>query len=212
MKKMMLLLVLGLMSFQTVQNDPAAEKLLDRVSKKFQSYKSVYIEFDYNLHNPDAQIDQETNGRVSIKGSKYHAEYEGVIDIFDGQKRYLIIPENKEVNISTPEKGEGELTPAHLFDFFKEGYRFKMDIKQHLRGRTIQYVRLLPVDENNDVDYVLLGIDAKTYNIYKVIIVQKDKTRITIRIRKFDINKPFNDQMFKFDKSKYAGYTINDLD
>ncbi len=213
MKKMYLLflVILPLTAFK-LQNDPAAEKLLKSVSDKFSTYKTVYAEFEYQLYNPDADLHQDTKGRVRISGNKYYAEYEGVIDLFDGTKRYLIIPENKEINVSTPSEEDEEITPAKIFNFFKHGYRFKMDIKQPVQGRIIQYVKLLPIKEDNEVNYVLVGIDIRTKNIYKVIIIQKDKTRITLTVRKLDVNKPMSEQLFRFDRSKYPGYTINDLD
>lgn len=210
----LMMLVLTAWMPNEAQNDPRAEQLLDKVASKFKNYKSVYAEFSYELYNPDAMVKQETNGRVTIAGNKYRAEYMGVTDIFDGHKRYVIIPETKEVNITTPaadNKELPELTPATLFSFFKKGYMMKWDIKQNAGGRIIQYVKLLPIKEN-DIKYVLLGIDTKTYNIYKAIIIQKNGTRITINIRKFKTNVPVNDQMFTFDKDKYADYFINELD
>ena len=216
MKKILLLsLLLSISGFRTynLQNDPKAEALLNKVAKKFASYRSVAVEFTYELYNAEAQVRQETNGRVTISGNKYHAEYMGVTDIYDGQKRYVIVPETQEVNISTPKaNGEAELTPATLFNFFKKGYEMKWDIKQPVQGRWIQYVKLIPVKEDDNVKYVLLGIDTKTYNIYKAIIRQNDGTVITILIRKFNINVPVPDAMFRFDKSKYQDYYINDLD
>ncbi|NPA46292.1 MAG: outer membrane lipoprotein carrier protein LolA [Chlorobi bacterium] len=193
------------------QSDPRAVELLKKVSEKFNSYKSVYAEFSYELYNPDAMVKQETNGRVTIAGNKYRAEYMGITDIFDGHKRYVIVPETQEINVSVPNKEAEELTPARLFDFFKKGYTMKWDIKQVTGGRTIQYVKLFPIKEN-EIKYVLLGIDAKTHHIYKAIIMQQNGTRITIYIRKFKPNMPVNDNMFRFDKSKYPDYFINELD
>jgi outer membrane lipoprotein-sorting protein len=194
------------------QNDPAAEKYLDEVSRKFQTYKNVKIEFDYELYNPEAQVKQNTNGRVYVQGNRFRAEYMGIIDIFDGHKRYIIVPENKEVNVGSLQNEDGELSPAEIFDFYKKGYRYKMDIKQPVQGRMIQYIRLFPIDPESDISYILLGIDNKTKNIYKVIIVQKDKTRITIYIRKFSVNQPLNDKIFTFDREKYKDYYLNELD
>ncbi len=212
MKKIIILTTLAIgMAFMPKQNDPSAEKLLREVMDKFNSYKNVYVEFEYELYNPETQVRQNTNGRVKIQGNKYRAEYMGMIDIFDGQKRYLIIPENKEINIFTPESDE-EITPASLFKFFKKGYRYKMDILQNVNGRKIRYIKLFPINDENEVDYVLLGIDEKTKNIYKAIIIQKDKTRITIYIKKFKPNQPMGPKNFVFDKSVYPGYMINDLD
>ncbi len=211
--KAIIYLLMWMIPFQThpKQNDPQAEKLLNKVWEKFQSYKTVQVEFEYELYNPEARVKQNTNGRVFIQGNKYRAEYMGMTDIFDGKKRYLIVPENKEINIFTPEDDE-EITPASLFKFFKKGYRYKMDILQNAGGRKIRYIKLFPIKDDNEIDYVLLGIDTKTYHIYKAIIVQKDKTRITIYIKKFKPNVPLGAKEFVFDKTRYPGYMINDLD
>jgi len=192
------------------QNDPEAEKLLNEVYDKFKSYENAQIEFVYQLYNPQAGIKQETNGNVTVSGNRYRAEYMGVIDIFDGNKRYVIVPENEEVNVMSPAEDE-EITPAKLFEFYKKGYRIKKDISQKVAGRLIRYVKLYPI-QDNDVDYVLVGIDEKTKHIYQVIVVQKNKTRITIKVRKISVNRPVNDKLFEFDKNKYGNYYINELD
>ncbi len=194
----------------TGQNDPQAENLLKQVEQKFNSYKNVTVDFSYKLHNPEAQIDEETNGKLIIQGNKYRGEYMGMIDLFDGKKRYLIVPELKEINIMSV-SDEEEITPAKMFNFFREGYRFQMDIKQKLNGRLIQYVKLLPL-KDNEIDYVYVGIDRKTKTIYRIIIVHKNKTRITLQVRKITPDKPMNDRIFQFDASKYPDYQINDLD
>ncbi len=206
----LIVVFLSLAMTSVSQNDPAAEKLLKEVSDKFESYDNVTVDFVYELNNPDAGVKQETNGKVIINGNKYRAEYMGIIDIFDGKKRFVIVPENQEVNVMTYAEDD-ELTPAEIFDFYKKGYRYKMDIKQSLGGRSIQYIKLFPI-KDNEVSYVLIGVDRKTKHIYKVIIVQKNKTRITISIRKFTVNKPLSDKLFIFDKNKYPDYFINELD
>jgi outer membrane lipoprotein-sorting protein len=207
----LLLILLGLTIGPLAgQSDPAAEKLLKDVSEKFERYNNVSVDFVYELYNPEANVKQETNGKVIFSGNKYRAEYMGVIDIFDGKRRYVIVPENQEVNVMTV-KDDEEVTPARMFDFYKKGYRFKMDIKQPVGGRTIRYIKLFPL-KDNEIDYVLIGVDVKTKHIYKIIIIQKNKTRITVNIRKFTVNKPVSEQLFKFDQSKYPDYFINELD
>jgi len=210
MKNTFLMLLMLVAGISAAQSDPEAEKLLQEVSDKIQQYDNVKVDFVYQLYNPEASVKQETNGQVTLKGNKYYAEYMGVIDIFDGKKRYVIVPENEEVNVMSP-KEAGEITPARLFDFYKKGYRAKKDITQKVMGRVIKYVKLYPIDDN-EIDYVLVGVDVKTKHIYQVIIVQKNRTRITLKIRKISVNQPVNDKLFQFDKSKYGNYFINELD
>ncbi len=195
----------------SAQNDPAAEKLLEKVTKQLNSYKNIYAEFKYSLTNKKAGVSQQTKGNVTIQGNKFHASYMGIEDIFDGQKRYQIIHENEEINV-TSHKDEDEFTPNKIFSFYKKGYTKKMDIKQNVKGHVIQYVKLIPKNTNSTEKYILLGIDMKTLNIHNAIIIEKNGSVINLDITRFQTNKVLPAKLFQFDKNKYPDYYLNDLD
>ena len=44
-----------------------------------------------------------------------------------------------------------------------------MDIVQNVKGRKIQYVKLIPIDSNSEIKNVLLGFDVKTNHIDNLI-------------------------------------------
>jgi len=211
MKKFLIILLVVLGANTYAQNDANAVKLLNKLSSQLNSYQNIYAEFKYNLTNKKAGVSQNTKGKVTIQGDKFHAVYMGIDDIYDGAKRYQIIHENEEVNV-TKHKDEDEFTPNKMFSFYKKGYRKVMDIKQKIKGRTIQYVKLIPMDSNSSEKYILLGIDLKTYHIYNVIIKEKDGSTITLEITKFLTNQVLPGKMFSFSKDKYPDYYINELD
>jgi len=212
MKKILSILTIFLISnIISAQNDQAAVKLLNQVSKKINNYKNIYTEFKYSLINKKAGIKQETKGKVTIEGDKFYANYMGIDDIYDGKKRYQIIHENEEVNISSF-KEDDEFTPNQIFNFYTKGYRQLMDIKQNVKGRSIQYVKLIPKNTDATEKYILLGIDVKTNNIYKAIIIEKNGSVINLDITKFQTNQVLPSKLFYFDKSKYPDYYINELD
>ena len=213
MKQLILLIAIFGLSTTNIsaQNDPAAEKLLEKVTKQLNSYKNIYAEFKYSLTNKKAGVSQQTKGNVTIQGNKFHASYMGIEDIFDGQKRYQIIHENEEINV-TSHKDEDEFTPNKIFSFYKKGYTKKMDIKQNVKGHIIQYVKLIPKNTNSPEKYILLGIDMKTLNIHNAIIVEKNGSVINLDITRFQTNKVLPAKLFQFDKNKYPDYYLNDLD
>jgi len=92
-----------------------------------------------------------------------------------------------------------------------KGYTQKMDITQKVGGRQIQFVKLTPIDSNSDVKESLLGIDAQTKHIHKLIITQKNGTKIMITVNSFKPNLPLAKNVFTFDKAKYTDYYINKL-
>ncbi len=212
MKKIILLIVFLTVNLQlTAQNDPAAVQLLNKVSNQLNNYKNIYAEFKYTLKNKQAGVSQNTKGKVTIQGDKFYANYMGIDDIYDGQKRYQVIHENEEVNISS-HKEEDEFTPNKIFSFYKKGYSQKMDVKQRVNGRTIQYVKLIPMDSNSPEKYILLGIDTKNNNIHNAIIIEKNGSIINLDITKFQTNQVLPAKLFQFNKNKYPDYYINELD
>ncbi|MBZ9778904.1 outer membrane lipoprotein carrier protein LolA [Psychroflexus sp. CAK8W] len=208
-----ILLFLIASNFVNAQNDNEAKALVKDVLDKVQSYDNFVIDFSYTLENTEQNLRQETRGDVSIKGEKYVLNLMGTTQIFDGEKIYTIVPEDDEVTISSYDETDTEqITPSKMLTFYKEGYRFKMDVLQDVKGRKIQYVELIPMDSNNEMKKILLGIDKQTKHIFNLIQVQPSDTRIEFRVTKFKTNEPLSANHFEFQKSKYADYYINELD
>jgi len=87
-----------------------------------------------------------------------------------------------------------------------------MDIVQNVQGRKIQYIKLVPIDSNTEINHVLLGIDIKTKHIYNLIEVGSNKTKTTLTVNSFKTNEPLSKTLFTFDKNKYKDYYINKID
>ena len=211
MKKFIFIVAL-IVSFNSIaQND--AKTLLNEVSQKVKSYDNIAIDFKYMLHNASENIKQETRGDVVMQGEKYKINILGIIRIFDGKTLYSISPEDEEVTISTdnPEE-EQSITPSKMLSFYEDGFTYTMDITQNVKGRRIQYVKLIPIDSNSEIKYVLLGIDAQTKHIYNLIQTGKNGTKTTLTVNSFKTNEPLSKTLFTFDESKYKDYYINKLD
>ena len=156
MHKIFLLLV-SVCSFAWSQD--ASKALLKEVSDKLLAQENVSLQFNYNLYSAEASINQETSGKVQLKGEKYRFEYLGIIQINDTKNTYTIVPENEEVTIVSNQDAGEEMNPAKILSFYNEGYRFQWDIAQNVGNRKIQYIKLIPIDSNSDIAYILLGID-----------------------------------------------------
>ncbi|NRD21359.1 outer membrane lipoprotein carrier protein LolA [Winogradskyella eckloniae] len=213
MKKILVLafLTLGFTGF--AQSDAKAEALLNEVSTKIKSYKNISLDFKYELNNISENISQETRGDVVMEGDKYKLNILGITRIFNGKTLYTISPEDEEVTISSDNTDdESTITPSKMLSFYEDGYIFKMDIVQTVKGRKIQYVKLSPIDTNSEIKHVLLGIDATTKHIYNLIEVGKNGTKTTLTVNSFKTDQPISKTLFTFDESKYEDYYINKID
>ncbi|NLN26046.1 MAG: outer membrane lipoprotein carrier protein LolA [Bacteroidetes bacterium] len=215
MKKLILVSLLTFASLSAFsQQDSQAQQLLNEVTKKVRSYNNILIEFKYFMINPEKSIKQETRGDVTLEGNKYVLNMMGTTRIFDGNKIYTIVPEDEEVTISTyTADNDAEITPNKMLTFYEKGYNAQMDIQQNVKGRKIQYIKLTPTDSKSTVKNVLLGIDAQTKHIYKMIQSNKEGMQFTVTINSFKTNQPLSKTLFTFDEDRYRnnGYYINKL-
>ncbi len=205
------IVLISLKSFS--QNGGEAKKILDEVSQKMSSYKNIFIDFDYVLDNKEEDVRQELSGDVLLQGEKYAVNLFGSTQIFDGNKTYTIIPENEEVNVSNADIDDKNLvTPSKFYSFYKSGYSFYMGEKKKIKGKKIQFVKLVPMDSNSEVNSVLVGVDLSSMHIYQVIENGKNGTNTILTAKKIKTNQDLASNLFTFDKSKYEkmGYFIND--
>jgi outer membrane lipoprotein-sorting protein len=214
MKNISILMIAILSVFSVnAQDATKAKTLLNEVSTKVKSYDNMVIDFKYSLENAAENMSQETRGDVSIYGDKYVLNLMGTTQIFDGEKIYTIIPEDQEINISKyVAEEDNNITPSKMLTFYQEGYTYKWDITQDIKGRKIQYIKLTPIDSNADVKNILLGIDSQTKHIYNLIQTQDNGTKITITIKSFKTNQPLAKNLFSFNEDRYKDFYINRLD
>ena len=186
------------------QNAEEAELLLNKVSENIKSYNNIYINYTYTLSNLEEDINQTNKGSFVTEGDSWKFVMLGVTRIFDGKKLYTIIPDDEEVTISTQNPDdESTITPNKMLYFYEEGYNFEMDIVQYVGRKKIQFVKLVPMDSDAEIKYILLGIDVEFNQIYKVIETGVNDTQTTIAIVDFEINLPLEESLFIFDRKKY---------
>ena len=207
-----------LVAFNTIKIHPvkeanAAKNLLDKVVVKAKSYKNMDIDFKYAINNAKENINQESKGTVLLQGNKYHLTFMGITKIFDGKKIYTIVPEDEEVTVSNHDDNDANaMSPNKIFTFFKKGFKYSMDIKQPIAGKTIQYVKLTPSSIVDKRKEILIGIDTKTNHIYNLIEIGKNGTKTTLTVSSFKFNQALAKNQFTFVKSKYPNYYINKAD
>ena len=193
------------------QDHEKSRLLLDKVSKNMLSKENMSFEFVYKLENSKEKISQEIIVNAQISGEKYKLNFMDIQQIYDGNKTYTIIPENEEINIDS---GDGNsdlmIKPTNLITFYTSGYGYEWDIKQIVMGRTIQYVKLLPIEENTDVKYLLIGIDINNLVLYKIIEIGKNGTNTTLKIINQSYNTALPKNHFKFNPESYKDYFINE--
>lgn len=189
-----------------------AKDLFEKASKKLDKYVSFEIEFIYVLNNQIEQINQESKGKVIIAGDKYKLNFLDAIQLFDGKNIYTIVPENEEITLIKPTDNDEDFmfNPTKILSFYKEGYDYHWDISQKIKGKNIQFIKLIPTVDDSDIKSILIGIDTSEYHVYKIIEVGFNGTITTLTINNMEINKIIPSNFFVFDPSDYPNYYINE--
>ena len=213
LKNLTFITLFFLLTFTAFGQDKKAKDLLDEVTAKVKGYENIAIDFKYSLQNTKENINQDSKGSVMLKGNLYYLNFMGLTKIFDGKKTYTIVPEDEEITISkVDDKDENAITPSKMLTFFNSGYKYYWDVLQDIKGRKIQYIKLVPISSKDQRKEILLGIDVQTKHIYNLIEVGRNGTKTTLTVNSFKTNQPMSKNQFIFDESKYKGYYINRID
>lgn len=206
----LLLTLISCLNLGFSQDTEKSKKLLDKVSASMESKESIQFDFAYVLENKKENIQQEMDGKVTLAGDKYQLELLGITRTFDGEKIYTIVPENEEITITSPEDAEDiGINPSELLRFYENGYSYEWDILQRQSGRSIQFVKLIPEEKNEDVQYILLGIDINRNEVYRIIQIGENQTTTTLTLQNQVFNVRLSDDFFEVNTADYPDYYIN---
>ena len=212
MKKIILLFTLFSLNLVHSQNDIRAEKLLNSVSEKIDSSETFKINFTYTLENLIEDINQDSDGSIVIKDDNYLLEFMGIKQLCDSKKVYSIVPENEEIIISNIDEDESEtIKPSKLLKFYREGYLILWDKKEIILEKEIQFVKLIPINSNSDIDYLQLGIDISNNDIVKLIEIGKNKTKTILSVNQLQYDIEIDLNFFVFSEEDYPDYYIENL-
>ncbi|HWC54243.1 MAG TPA: outer membrane lipoprotein carrier protein LolA [Chitinophagaceae bacterium] len=206
-----LMLIFGMVT-EAQKNDPDAKKILDAVSAKFKSFKTVQAAFTYSVENADGKILSSKNGTVSMKGTKYRVNFNGQEIICDGNTVWNYDKSSNEVTVSKLDAANGTITPQKLFtNFYDKDFLYTMNGEKKQAGKTLQEIQMTPTDKSKSFHTVYLLIDKNSKTIYSTKVLEKTGDRYSYTVTTLKPNQAMEDKNFVFDKSKYPGVEVVDL-
>ncbi len=193
-----------------LKSDLEAKKILDGVSAKFKSYKSVQANFLLKIENAAGKNLGIKKGIVSMKGTKYAIAIPGQEIISDGSNIWTYEKSSNEVSINKIDPSANSITPQKLFtNFYEKDFLYKLNGVVKEGGKNMQEIELTPIDKSKPFFKVLLYIDKST--IYTTKIFEKAGGRYTYSINNMKTGVIIADKVFVFDAKKYPGVEVVDL-
>jgi outer membrane lipoprotein carrier protein len=216
MKKGILLLTALAASLTIFSQNPQTESekkgndLVKTASDKIRSYKSLKIDFIYEMDNKEMDIKESMSGVVFSEGKKYYMEVGDNIFISDGTTIWNYVDDLEEVQISNAGDAEGGLTPTQILNDFEEHFKATF-IKQEMhKGKKVDIVDLVPKVSQAFFKY-RVALDSKDQMIVYSIAYDRHGGTYTYNLNTVQINPTIPAGKFSFDKNKFPNAYINDL-
>lgn len=190
--------------------DTKASVLLDEVSAKTKSYKSIKADFSYSMENKQANIHEKKTGTLLVSGDKYRLTIAGQTVISDGKTIWTYIKESNEVQINSMDNQEETFTPSKLFTSYSTNYKSKIVQDKDATATNIVAIELIPTHQKNFTKTVLL-VDKYKKQVSGFKIFDKSGNVFVYQVTKYQTNVPVTTADFIFDASAYPGVEEIDM-
>ena len=192
------------------QNDPAAKSILDKVSAKFKTLKTVQAKYVLNVTNRAGKNAGKKSGSIYLKGTKYHITDASMEITSDGKKIWKYEPDANEVTVSNVDNSSNSgLTPQKLFtNFYDKDFLYKLNGNKKVGNKTVAEIELTPTDKRKSFYKVYLYVDQAQQMIVSSKIYETSGNVYDYSITDMKVNQTLDDAMFTFDKAKHPGVDV----
>lgn len=215
MKNIFLTTTIILIAFFTqAQQDPKAKGILDEVSAKTRTFKTISADFSFSMENKAMSINEKNDGSIKLKGQKYFVDLPGAgFKVYsDGKTNWNYMKQGNQVTISTIDNESSELMdPSSLFSIYEKGFSSKFIAEKNVGGKPVYQIDLFPDKKEYDVSKISIDINKTTMMIQSAQLFGTDGNLYGIIVKKMDTNKDFPDTDFVFDAKKFPDVEIIDL-
>ena len=200
--------------FAGAQQDQKAKSILDEVSAKTRTYKTISADFSFSMENKAMSINEKNDGSIKLKGQKYFVDLPGAgIKVYsDGKSNWSYMKQGNQVTISTIEDSGSELMdPSSLFSIYEKGFTSKFIAEKNVGGKPVYQIDLFPDKKEYDVSKISIEISKSTMMIQSAQLYGTDGNIYGIVVKKMETNKDFPDTDFVFDAKKFSDVEVIDL-
>lgn len=194
------------------KSDLAAKKILDNVSAKFKTYKSVTANFSLRIENSAGKVQGTKSGIVNMKGSKYRVNISGQEIYSDGNNIWTYDRSANEVQLTKFDPSANTITPQKMFtNFYDKDFLYKLNSEKKSGNKVIQQIELTPIDKTKTFFKVLVDIDKNSRNIVSTKVFEKNGNRYIYTVTGMKTNAPLSESLFVFNSKNHPNVEVVDL-
>ncbi len=188
-----------------LSKDPEANKILDAVSAKTKSFKSLRIKFNYTIENKQTEEKDNFKGYAFLSGKKYKIIIPGIEIFSDGITVWTYMKDAEEITITEPgPNDESIFNPAKLFTIYETGYKYLLIGQEKIDNILHDVIDLFPeLEENSPYSKIRLKINPGKDQIYSIETFSKNGINYTINVVEYKPDVKITEKLFTLDKSRY---------
>ena len=199
--KILIKFIVILLGFSNLSAQESAVDLLKRVNKNVLSLDNVYYKFEISSKFENNIL--PIRGEFYIKQESYLIDTNEIDQIYDGEKFYTIIHENKEVIISAENTSFFNFSPNQIFKIFLKGF----DLKRQNISNDIYFIAAESIKEEEIIYNLFINSNL---SIKKIEMIEKETgeeiNKFLTLTYDYNLNVPLS--LFKFDINDYEDYLI----
>ena len=199
--KILIKFIVFLLGFSNLSAQEAALKVLERVRENAFSLENVYYKFEISSKFENNIL--PISGEFYVKQRSYFIDTNEIDQIYDGERFYTIIHENKEVIISTKNSSFFNFSPNQIFNYFLKGF----DLKKQNMSDEFDLIEA----ESKEEDKIIYNLFINSnLSIERIEMIEKETgeeiNKFLTLTYDYNLNLPLS--LFKFDKQFYKDYII----
>jgi outer membrane lipoprotein-sorting protein len=188
-----------------------AEKLMDRISKRYKEFKSIKADFVYTIENKQQKSQEKQVGHILIKGNKFTLDIANQLIICDNKTIWTYSREVNEVQVSDYSPKEGAIRLDDIFTMYGRGFMYKIIDNKKEANKELVFLELTPKDKKKKYFKLKVTVDKTNQTVLSTQVFEKNGTIHTYNVTNQVPNLKFEDKKFVFDPKKYPGVEVIDL-
>jgi outer membrane lipoprotein-sorting protein len=188
-----------------------AEKLMEKISKKYKGYKSIKADFVYSLENRQQKSQDKQNGSILVKGNKFRLNIANQVIICDNKTIWTYSKEVNEVQINNYSPKEGAIRMDDIFTMYGKGFLYKMLETRKEGNKVICVIELTPKDKKKKFFKIKVTVEKNTQTIMSSQIFEKNGNIHTYLVSTQVPNAKVDEKQFSFEVKNYPGVEVIDL-
>jgi outer membrane lipoprotein carrier protein len=194
--------------------DPKAKAILDALSKKTKTYRTIKTEFTVISYDKDKKPVDTQKGSLIVKGGKYKMDIKNQTVICDSTTTWTFLKDANEVQISNVDANadKGSVSPTNIFTIYEKGFKSHFESETKSGNDPMDLIDLYPKHPEREQYHTLkLNINKEKNQITEVIVLKKDGTTMKYVINSFITNSDIPGATFIFNTKDYPGVEVEDL-